>query len=301
MTIFEYLLCNGEGSIYTDECGNAYAENITDIDFFEEFVRVDYNSYFIPKDLYEKYSEIDIIITEDESILEVSDVRRPYYRMRGVPVTEEQAFEIIRRTDNFFRFEIEPISFHADYIGGVNFDNWLIMKNHYPNGYGWIHVDGTVGGNAITQKYPDITEFILEWFRNLLAFPYLDLIIAVTYWDENPPEVKFDENERALFRTAAYDKYFYDAILLGIYVHDRKIEILGKKDTIVRYREYDALYGNPREKFDPEYYMENKITQVDPAYLRRCIEAYGLDPDRELGKVQKYIWEAYHETGNLPF
>lgn len=31
----------------------------------------------------------------DESVDLVQNVRRPYYRMRGVPVTREQAFDII--------------------------------------------------------------------------------------------------------------------------------------------------------------------------------------------------------------
>ena len=37
------------------------------------------------------------------------------------------------------------------------------MKNHYPKGYGWIHADGTVGANAITQKWPTMIELVTEW------------------------------------------------------------------------------------------------------------------------------------------
>ena len=291
MTIFDYLEKNCDGNFYKDDYGNVYMDNAPDAEFLVGVTEIDCNTYLMPKEIYEKYSEIEIIITDDESVDDINYVRRPYFRMRGVPVTREQAFEIIRRTDNFFHFEIDVIRYHDDFIGGINFDNWLIMKNHYPDGYGWIHADGTVGGNAITQKYPNIKEFILEWVSKLGACPYLDLIIAGTYWNELPSDVMFDDNERALFETAAYDKKFYDAVLLGIYVHDKKIEILNRHDTVAKYKDYNRLNGNPREKFESEYYMNHKITQVDLPYLKRCIESYGLDADTELGKVREYIWK----------
>ena len=64
--------------------------------------------------------------------------------MRGKPVTKEQAFELIRRTDNFFA-GINEIRYSGDFVSAVNFSNHLIHKNHFPQGYGWIHADGTVG------------------------------------------------------------------------------------------------------------------------------------------------------------
>ena len=135
--------------------------------------------WLIPEEVYEKHSEIEIVIAGDESVNLVRNVRRPYYRMRGVPVTREQAFDIIRRTDRFFEY-VSAVCNHKDYIGCMNFDNWLIQKNHYPTGYGWIHADGTIGANAITQKYPTVREFIEEWYKLLYAFPYLNLIPTAT-------------------------------------------------------------------------------------------------------------------------
>lgn len=291
MKIFDYLIKNFDEILYKDEYGNVYIENNPEARLLAGVMEIDINTYMFPKELYEKYSEIEIIITDDESVDKIKTIRRPYYRMRGVPVTSEQAFDIIRRTDNFFYFEIDAINYHDDFLGSINFDNWLIMKNHHPDGYGWIHVDGTVGGNAITQKYPKIKAFVMEWFRNLAAFPYLNLIVAVTYWDEISSDAKYDDKERVLFETVAYDERFYDAIMLGIYVHDKKIEILNKYEAIAKYKEYNKLYGNPREKFEPEYYMNNKITQIDLPYLKRCIESYGLNADDELSKVPEYIWK----------
>lgn len=281
MTIFEYLEKYHGTTVYTDEYGNTYLDGSREI---EEIIRgivemdtdptTGITTYLLPQEVNEKYSGIEIRIA-DEIKNGVEYVRRPYYRMRGVPVTREQAFELIRRTDNFFR-EIDCIRKKDEFIGCINFDNWLIEKNHYPQGYGWIHADGTVGTNGITQKHPTIDEFVVEWYQKLLAFPYLNLIIAVTAWNEGPD---FDE-------VLEFDR----EVQLGIYVHDRQLEILNKWDTMAKYKEYDERYGTQAEKFEPDYYEKHKITQVDLPYLKKCIEAYGLDADKELGKVPEYIW-----------
>lgn len=281
MTIFEYLEKYYDATVYTDEYGNTYLDGSHEAErFIHGAVELDTDpttgitTYLLPQEVNEKYSGIEIRIA-DEIKNGVEYVRRPYYRMRGVPVTREQAFELIRRTDNFFR-EIDSIRKKDEFIGCINFDNWLIEKNHLPQGYGWIHVDGTVGTNSITQKYPKIDEFVEEWYQKLLAFPCLDLIIAVTAWNEGPD---FDE--------VLSEEEFDREIRLGIYVHDSQLEILNKRDTIVKYKEYDERYGTPAEKFVPNYYEKHKVTQVDLPYLKKCIEAYGLDADKELRKMEK--------------
>lgn len=62
-------------------------------------------------------SKAAVIMFDEEVENFDSNARRPYYRMRGEKVTQEQAFDMIRRVDNFFLFEIEAIREHRDYIG----------------------------------------------------------------------------------------------------------------------------------------------------------------------------------------
>lgn len=286
-----------------DECGNAYVDyakagSISDTSLEWVLERLDGvvdiiqdDTYFIYKDVYEKYAEYEVIISDDNRVKNYKSPRRPYYRMRGKPVTREQAFDIIRRTDNFFGVYVDDINRHKDFIGGMNFDNWLIMQNHYPQGYGWIHADGTVGSNAITQKYPTIEEYVTEWSKYLVAFPYLDLVVAVTGFNENPGWFELNGKDDSQFYLPEFDDVFYDSIDVGIYVHDKKIEILNKRDTIKKYKEYDKLYGRPREKFEPEYYGRNNISQIDEKYLRKCIESYGLDSDKILSEVGQNVWK----------
>lgn len=193
MNIFEFL--GVSEAITKDEAGNVYfaigdCREYNDLQEVvgSDLVELDINNYFMTRESYEKYAEYTIEI--DEGAKKFDAVRRPYYRMRGKPITEEQAFDIIRRTEVGDHWGIFcGLDEHEEYVGSLNFNNWVLPRNHYPKGYGWVHTDGTIGGNAITQKYPTVIEFVQEWLVNLMAFPYLDLVIAVTGWDEVPPEV----------------------------------------------------------------------------------------------------------------
>ena len=299
MNIFEYVFGEYKDALVLDEGGNLHIYYPQQYDekiyYFRDLVdsgnhwnKEDYD--FMVKEEYERLKEYEILMPEDEEP-DVSYVRRPYYRMRGKSVTREQAFDIIRRTDNFFNFEIPEIEEHDDFVGGINFDNWLIQKNHYPRGYGWIHVDGTIGANTLTQKFPKTIEFFFEWLKYLMKFPYLDLMIAITDCNESPSGYLEFEEWEGRFEEKGFDPYFYKTIVMGVYVHDKKIEILKEKDAEKKYREYDALYENDRQKFESDYYEKNKIEQVDLSYLKKCIESYGLDADKILEKIPSYIWK----------
>lgn len=273
-----------------DEGGNCYLSNafiwnniLCDIGrtFFLDFTTWS----FLTADQYQKLLTPEIIV--DEEVREFkSFARRPYYRMRGKKVTVDQAFDIIRRVDNVFRFGTGTIREHADYIGSLNFDSWIFDRHHYPQHYGWIHADGTVGCDGITQKYPDIDEFIAEWFIKMMAFPYLDLVIAVTDWDETPPSA----SSGFTYKCNPYDRTiptFEESIVCGIWVHNPFLEIMGPKRTVKKYAEYVKLYEDKnRVKYLSEYYQDNGIVQADENYLKKCIEAYGLNADEELRKIR---------------
>lgn len=83
------------------------------------------------------------------------------------------------------------------------------------------------------------------------------------------------------------EEEFCKEVAVGIYVHDRKLEILNPSDTIAKYKEYNKRYGTLPEKFERGYYERHKYErykteQANPEYLRKCIEVYGLDADKML-------------------
>ena len=300
MKAMEYILQGLDSRITYDELKNVYL-NTAGLQWYEEehlsSIGIRWNwgdeYIFISKEDCDKYNEYEIIVPDG---LEYDgSVRRPYYRMRGKPVTKEQAFDIIRRTDRFFE-EIDEIRCSDDFVGCEYFDNWLIHKNHYPQGYGWIHADGTVGTNSITQTYPEMYHMVNEWLLKLMKFPYLDLVIAVTCWDELPNTL-WEDLGKDSFKAKSHEfevsnDLFISGVEIGIYIHDKILEVLNPKKAIKRFKDYAKLYEKNKEVYIPEYYQKNGIVQVDMPYIRRCIEAYGLDADEMLKKV---YWHSLYE------
>lgn len=212
------------------------------------------------------------------------DTRRPYFRMRGRPVTEEQAFDIIRRTDFFFTASIKMDKYHLkDLVRGTMLSNHLYDPGPCAWPYGWVRPDGVIGTNDITWKYPIEDEFVDAVLPLMLAFPYLDLMIGVTDWDE-APDYAWDawrEDDEVFSREDYPD--FEENIVYGIWLHDGTLELMAPARAREKYAEYRRLYGGPNEDiFKYHYYADNHIHPADFEYLKRCIRSHGLDPEEVL-------------------
>lgn len=305
MNIFEYLTRNCKDKPYFDEAGNVYVDVQSGIDRHVRYFmqRIDEDCFFLTKEDYEKYAKIEISLANDidDSFY---NVRRPYFRLRGKPVTREQAYEILRRVDRFFN-NIDSVYSHDDFIECLNFRSNVLPNRSYSDRWGWCHPDGFIGINDITFKYPEDNEFIAEWVKYLAEFSFLDIMIAITNWDEIPPEV-WDKMSEDLFYTNdnwdaddTYDGLFLKSIYLGIYVHDNKVELLNSTDARARYIEYDALYGSQKARCSVDYCEENGIYEADLGYVRKCIESYGLDADEELAKLPECFLEVFEAVESL--
>lgn len=224
----------------------------------------------------------------------ITSARRPYYQLRGKPVTEEQAFEIIRRTDVIFQmYEIDnyPDSFKEEYIGSFHCSNsWFGRPS------GWVHPNGIIGINThIGIKWPETSEFISEWDNYLNAFPFLNLIMAITWCDEYPPEYSelIMSNQYEKFKYKPYDN-FLENIESGIWIHDNTLEFLDEQETIEVYKEYDAKYGEKDSRvYFEDYYHDFHPDITDMNYLRRCVSAYGIENTDEF--IKTYIRSKYYE------
>ena len=235
------------------------------------------------------------------------EVRRPYFRMRGKPVTEEQAFDIIRRTDNFFRWDMRKYNLEGFLVSDrFLLDNLWYSPNFYPHPRGWVRPDGIVGQNGVTGKYPAEDEFVASILPLKEAFPYLDFMVAITDWNEIPDYLwdlmeksheaaeRHDDNlyrqySDELERLQTSENYpdFPEHIVYGILVYDDKVELIAPERAREMYQKYNILYGGADEAiFTMDYYEKNNIHPVDFAYLQRCIRSYGLEPDEVLAKYE---------------
>ncbi len=122
-------------------------------------------------------------------------VRRPYYRMRGKPVTEEQAFEVIRRTERC----VCPLFYNShpyEVVSNCHFKNWWLDPHRFPAHCGWVHPNGIVGINNITAQKPNFLELLTELLGYQKAFPALDFKAAITSWNEHPGLCYSDDCDR---------------------------------------------------------------------------------------------------------
>ncbi|HIR13418.1 MAG TPA: hypothetical protein IAB31_05790 [Candidatus Choladousia intestinavium] len=104
MNVIEFLGRNEKDSCYMDLQGNLRMDSTaSDWNQLPEIMDCDcFIVYVLSKEKYDLWSQYQVLIgAREESFTRVAQTRRPYYRMRGRRVTEEQAFDMIRRTDNF--------------------------------------------------------------------------------------------------------------------------------------------------------------------------------------------------------
>ena len=266
----------------------------------------------------ERLQNIQVIIDPEVAGMRF-DVRRPYFRMRGRPVTEEQAFDIIRRTDNFFYWDMYEYRLEGLAADGFVLENsWYCPKDR-PHLCGWVRPDGIVGMNRSTLLYPAEEDFLNSVLPLKEAFPYLDFVIAVTDWNACPECVwdilrkatetikgsadeiltredadlhreLLDVASRAFSLAYAREEDYPDFpghIIYGVWVHDDKVELTAPARAREKYLEYNRLYGGADEAvFTRRYYDDRNLHPADFAYLQRCIRSHGLDPDEVLAPYE---------------
>lgn len=219
------------------------------------------------------------------------DSKYPYFRLRGRPVTEEQAFDILRRTDLRFRFDLER--------QGIRFKDMICHNSFllndwfdYPCPLGWVRPSGQVGLNGISgEKYPCERTAVFSVLPLMLAFPYLDMIIGITEWFEAPPyawDAYFNHGDRDVLDREDYPD-FEENIVYGIWVHDGTLELMAPARAREKYAQYNTLYAGPDEDvYKASYYDEDQghPLPVDLEHLKRCIRSHGLDPEEVLAPYE---------------
>lgn len=168
----------------------------------------DYNYLLFLRDL-------QVILPADEHEYS-SYVRRPYYQMRGKPLEGTVAKQLIDAQDK---------------IKDINF------------GTIWVHTSGLVGINDHTGKYPTGSEFVSEWASILYQCPTLDLVVALTDWDEYPTNALDNLSEIDKYAGYSAEPEFLNEVRYGIWVHSGCIELLSAAKARKVYSEYSNLYS----------------------------------------------------------
>ena len=210
-----------------------------------------------------------------------STARRPYYRLRGQSITEEQAFDIISKTDRVLdNVRLNDGTYLSDKIDiyfTFNLQNRWFIKNIFPKFNGWCKPDGTIGCNGLTGKYPDLKELLWDIQGISSRFPYLNFVWAITDWDEVPDYIWDDVDDKLVDIKYREDfKDFIEHIEILFYVHDNTIEILQGDEAKQKYLEYESKYEKDSLVFTEYYYENSGIQPASIEYLERILAIYGL-------------------------
>ena len=146
----------------------------------------------------------------------------PQCIIKGKPVTQEQALEIIRRTDMFFSgFDGNNEEFikearrvtHSECMDFYHFDNkksweekqdeedkfkevWNLLETEYiqnhwiscfrvdgPNG--WCHPDGTIEYHLNVGKWPNVEDIHRDLLDIAQAFPFVEMTVSLMDGEED--------------------------------------------------------------------------------------------------------------------
>ena len=263
------------------------------------------------KDMNGRYSDAtEIIINEDAGAeytvkyLENQDdlfgdrlySKYPYYRMRGKLVDKETAFKIIAETD--CKYNTHLSCFDSSKTNDDIINKW-VRKNGIGGfqPFGWCHPDGTIGCNWHTTKYPDYNEVLNEVINIKLDFPFLEFMVAFSFWNCEAPYVgetmckiresyaDEDEGDEVAEQYLYKEDYpdFADNIELLIYVHDKVFEVYyGKEETSKKYKELiPKLQDKPDLKYVNHYYEEFWFKEEE---LEQRIKEDNIDIDLNILK-----------------
>ncbi|MCI8375316.1 MAG: hypothetical protein HFI29_07775 [Lachnospiraceae bacterium] len=115
---------------------------------------------------------------------ELCRARRPLILYRGRPVTKEQAVELVAGEEPLFGEGSDNMKWDdprkcSGVLGA------LLWRRNRPLS-SWIYMDGTIGGNFVSKvKYPDLDEFLPDYMHLAERYPFLDMVISYTNYDES--------------------------------------------------------------------------------------------------------------------
>lgn len=207
---------------------------------------------------------------------DMTEGRWPCYRLRGKPVTPEEAVKIIAKCDNLFSFTYRlKGSVGCSFMRMSYFDVAHTFNDHH----GWVHPNGMIAQNYCSGiKIPYLNEILEDISYVAEAFPFLDMIVAVSKWDEMSPvrwDMMWDGNDNYKYYD---DEDFTDSLEMGIWIHNRMIEVVDPKRAAELYNEYDRFYdGADRRMFFPNYYRDFAMGTIGTDFLKKCLSVYGIE------------------------
>ena len=241
-------------------------------------------------------------------LLNGNGARRPGYQIRGARLTEEQAFDVLAHSDEVFTTYVNDVTF-AHSVNNVpipdcvpiimgaisknriirtpyrNIGNKFLQTANFPWYNGFVTPRGDVGCNWWAYTYPEYYEMLLDTWTFAARFPFLEFVVAVTFWNERSVSYWSNFSKKQTFRN--YDKELKKDLQCCLYAHNGVIEVLNNLD---KYYELEAVYPDKRVFEITDYYdlMQENVLSKD--FVDRMLSCNGLDT---LEEFKAYVYNCY--------
>ncbi len=219
-TIWEYLCGDlNEDEIQYLEDGSVLIDGNRSYDRWKEYSRNDFSLYdlfgtdgiIIPDDpvnmmswkekgcillsegIVQRLSNTKIRMDPSKVKKNFSFARHPYYMIRGKSITPDQVQKMLlseypmlsdqREWDLYCKKDDRG----HDMLNHDAFGRIFPSRSVFGGAHGWLRESGEIGINDMCSlKHPSFQEIMPLWFKFAVQFPFLDMVIGYTNYDESP-------------------------------------------------------------------------------------------------------------------
>lgn len=210
----------------------------------------------------------------------------PQMVVAGEKISEKDALEIIRRTDDhiFAQYSNDKVwlktkneIFKDISQGGDIPDDWgFIITSYIQNqwvdssfiygNHGWCRPDGTIEYHYNCGKWPSLTGLVRDWCMIGTKFPFLKLVVVLM------------DNESAELNKAP---------VFGLHMHDRICELFSgvKADEMIRFYNPQGLNNAAEHKFNPnDLCLLQTQHAISIAQIQEWVKQYNKQKEKKGAK-----------------
>ena len=225
------------------------------------------------------FDNVKIANYKEENIIKPLSIRET--------LDEEERERIIKENSNVN----ENVEDTDDENNIDDLENWFYSPNSQefiPNTSinSFIDINGNVGADGNTTKYPMPFEFIIEHLEYANKYPFLNYVIIYIDYDMNSYEGRYiDDLYPPLFNNI---KNKLKGFTYALYVHDGGIEVIKKDEAIKLYNKYQKQYKNNLifNKYHYNEYVKDTFVAFD---IPLILKNWKIEKDlkNEIKKVYK--------------
>ena len=265
-------------------------------------------------ELQEKYGNDPAVTLDLNYDQAIGNTRRPVFMVRGKNITHEQAVQVLAQMEPLFSgWNKDDLGYRKNQLSDSRCNRHTLRTCLYRQGYSWLSSwlmsDGTIGGNILEFKYPELEEILPQWVDLAKRCPFLDLAVGYTTVNESMcwfckyGEVDeqtgdyYDEDDGITMRPGPDDEYHVEQLCVE--------ECKRRKEFLKTYASGDVDWGRikPTEYeyyYAREFYIRKHHKDMHK-FVRGCFIIKNGHISMYWGKAGHDKFKEYYDKYNDPY